>query len=514
MTPHHINQLSELLSKSTCTLGENDLVGTTTQDKISLVCLCGNIFYKRYFDIKPTTLHCRYCSAKKRSASRINDVGKIKQFVELSDVELLTTTNVRSHDNMELRCKCGNVYKQTLSDFRSIRRRGRINQCPSCSRLTAVKSHTHTYEEVADFVNRTGCQLVTTEYQSYNDPMEIICRICSCVFVNTIKDFKNNGTFACSSCTCNHVSFPETEIQKYLTNELHVTDIVTNDRLLLSGKEVDIYIPSLMLGIEFDGIYYHCEAILNNRKNVSPRTYHLHKTAELLSKNIQLLHIFENEWKNIRQKDIWLSILAVKCKRVSSILYARKCRVCNITQQQSHKFLDDNHLQGSISGMVNIGLFADDHLVGVICLDKPRFNKQYQWELLRMAFLKNTVVVGGAGKMLKFFENHHHPKSLITYADRRYSTGYTYNQLGFTLIGYSKPGYFYTKSPFRVLYNRLHFQKHKLSKKLDVFDSTLSEVDNMKNNGYYRIWDCGNIVFVKKFTPNITITNDDTCQDI
>jgi len=45
------------------------------------------------------------------------------------------------------------------------------------------------------------------------------------------------------------------------------------------------------------------------------------------------------------------------------------------------------------------------------------------------------------------------------------------------------------------LYHRSKFQKHKLSKLLDNFDSNLSEVSNMYANGYRRIWDSGNIVY-------------------
>ena len=40
------------------------------------------------------------------------------------------------------------------------------------------------------------------------------------------------------------------------------------------------------------------------------------------------------------------------------------------------------------------------------------------------------------------------------------------------------------------------FQKHKLKDKLENFDSDLTEVENMINNGYNRIYDCGNLKFV------------------
>ena len=36
-------------------------------------------------------------------------------------------------------------------------------------------------------------------------------------------------------------------------------------------------------------------------------------------------------------------------------------------------------------------------------------------------------------------------------------------------------------------------QKHKLSKLLEKYDNNLTEVENMRANGYYQIFDCGNI---------------------
>ena len=45
--------------------------------------------------------------------------------------------------------------------------------------------------------------------------------------------------------------------------------------------------------------------------------------------------------------------------------------------------------------------------------------------------------------------------------------------------------------------SRIQFQKHKLKDKLETFDPNITEWENMKANGYDRIWDCGNMVFEK-----------------
>ena len=49
------------------------------------------------------------------------------------------------------------------------------------------------------------------------------------------------------------------------------------------------------------------------------------------------------------------------------------------------------------------------------------------------------------------------------------------------------------------MFNRIQFQKHKLNGLLEQFDESKSEWQNMRDNGYDRIFDCGNLVYVKSY---------------
>ena len=114
--------------------------------------------------------------------------------------------------------------------------------------------------------------------------------------------------------------------------------------------------------------------------------------------------------------------------------------------------------------------------------------KNYEWELSRYSSSKH--VIGGAGKLLKYFERIYKPKSLITYADRRYSQGNLYFKLGFIFDHFSSPNYFYCNNNLNIL-SRIECQKHKLNKILgDKFNKDLSERENMYLNGYNKIYDC------------------------
>jgi hypothetical protein len=106
------------------------------------------------------------------------------------------------------------------------------------------------------------------------------------------------------------------------------------------------------------------------------------------------------------------------------------------------------------------------------------------------------TVVGGASKLFAAFNQRYLPGSVVSYADRRYSDGGLYKVLGFEFSHNAAPNYWYFKNrDSGSIYSRIAFQKHKLAGKLPNFDPTLSEWENMKRNGYDRVFDCGNSVW-------------------
>ena len=259
---------------------------------------------------------------------------------------------------------------------------------------------------------------------------------------------------------------------------------------LIGLKEIDIVLPDIKLGIEYDGLIFHSEGLLNEGKirNVD-KNYHLKKTELCLEKGYTLFHIFESD--NI---DIWLSMINNRLG-VNERIYARKCIIKELKSTEIKDFLNNNHLQGFINSSINLGLYHNDELVSVMTFSKPRFNKNYDYELIRFCNKLNTSVIGSASKLFNYFIKNYNPKSIISYANRRFSNGSIYEKLGFKFLRKTAPNYFYFKPSIRILMSRNQFQKHKLANLLDKFDENLSESENMFNNGYRRIYDCGNLVY-------------------
>lgn len=282
-----------------------------------------------------------------------------------------------------------------------------------------------------------------------------------------------------------HRSEFENQIVCLIRQWLPKAIIIQNDKTLI-GRELDIYLPEYKLAIECNGTYWHSE--LNGRG----RSFHLEKTKLCIENGIHLIHIWEHQW--FFKKELIMSRIKSLLK-LNNTIYARKCRVFSISSKDAISFLQDNHIQGSCSSSIRLGLFLNDQLVSVMTFGKSRFSKGITYELLRFCNIINYNVVGGGSKLFSNFVKTYLPSQVISYSDKSFNRGLLYQTLGFKYSHSSPPSYHYTKN-YSVVENRIRFQKHKLSSILPIFDQDKSEWDNMQDNGYDRIWDCGNDVWI------------------
>ena len=126
--------------------------------------------------------------------------------------------------------------------------------------------------------------------------------------------------------------------------------------------------------------------------------------------------------------------------KLNTKIPARKCQIKELKYKEVRNFLDENHLQGACTSKINLGLFYNDELVEVMTFSKPRFNRNYDFELLRLCTKKYISVIGGASKLFKYFTSKN-PGSIISYANRRFSNGNIYRQLGFKELKASNPNH-------------------------------------------------------------------------
>ncbi len=172
---------------------------------------------------------------------------------------------------------------------------------------------------------------------------------------------------------------------------------LTNFKLKNKKTEVDVFIPDYNLGIEFNGLYWHNELF-------KTPFYHLEKTIKCEGENIELIHIFEDEW--IYNQEIIKSIIKNKIKISENKIFARKCEIREVGFKECKDFLEKNHIQGSVNSRVRLGLFFKDEMVSIMTFSKGRIimgGKTDEWELNRFCNKLNTNVIGSASKLLKNF---------------------------------------------------------------------------------------------------------------
>ena len=314
------------------------------------------------------------------------------------------------------------------------------------------------------------------------------CRICDKDFnINYQTLFNRIFTFMTNPCIyCNpivsYISNEEKEIANFI--KTLYPNIVENDRNTLKGYELDIFLPYKKLAFEYDGLYWHSELYKD-------KDYHLDKTEECEKLGIQLVHIFEDEW--LYKQDIVKSRIR-GLLGLNERVFARKCKVREVSYKESMEFLENNHIQGNCMSSYRYGLYRCGKLVSLMTFGKSRFNKN-EYELLRFCNKTGINVIGGASRLFShFLKGHPEINEVVSFADRRWSIGNLYEKLGFKKVDKTSPAYYYIID--NVRHNRIEFQKHKLIK--EGFDSNMTEHEIMLSRKIYRIYDSGNLKY--KFT--------------
>jgi very-short-patch-repair endonuclease len=261
-----------------------------------------------------------------------------------------------------------------------------------------------------------------------------------------------------------------------------------NDRKLLSGKEIDFYYEDEKLAIEFNGSYWHNDTVVNKK-------YHIDKTKLCNKLGVRLIHVFEYEWIDQVKKDIITSLIgsALGKESIQSI-YARDTEVKEIGSEIAVEFLDKYHLQGKSASSVQIGLYSGNELVGVMTFGKPRFNNEYAWELIRLAYKNNVRVVVGTEKMLKYFVRKNNPTNILSYCNLSKFSGQVYERIGFKFIGNTEPSYVWYNVNNHIVLSRYQTMRSKLQSKfdLDEYYDSMTEDEIMESLDYVKIYDCGN----------------------
>jgi hypothetical protein len=315
------------------------------------------------------------------------------------------------------------------------------------------------------------------------------CESCSQEYNIDRSSFRHRVLHNITPCTiCNPInsgeSFFEKEILTFV-KEIYNGFVVENDRNIINPKELDILIPDKKLAIEFNGLFWHSSEFVGYK-------YHLDKTNLCKIKGVDLIHIFEDEW--FHKKDIVKSIIKSKLKIYDRVIYARKCKIVELSSKLYKDFCNENHIQGHVNSSIKLGLYLDDVLISVMSFGGLRKSlgsnsEEGTYEMLRYCSKLNTLVIGGASKLFSYFIKKYNPHKIISFSDKRYFIGDLYEKLKFVMDKETSPNYYYV-TDYLKRENRFKYRKDILVKQ--GFDSEKSEFNIMDERGIHRIYDCGN----------------------
>ena len=269
------------------------------------------------------------------------------------------------------------------------------------------------------------------------------------------------------------------------------------DREILKGREIDIYIPSLNVGIEYNGNKWHTEWF--GKKN---KYYHLSKKNDCLKAGVKLISIFEDEYtlhKDIVRNKI-SHILGFDANKPK--IFGRKCKIRNVLKSEADIFLEKYHIQGTTKATIHLGAYYNAMLIAVMSFSVQPGNK---WELVRFVSDYHFNCCGVGGKLFKYFIKNYEYIEIKSFADRRWTINEEdniYTKLGFVNEGNTKPSftYYYPKLYGCERKHKFTLKKSKILKDHPEFNG-MTEQEMIQKLGYDRIWDCGLIKYIYK-NPN------------
>lgn len=392
------------------------------------------------------------CINHNQGQMRKNLIGK-----KFGDLTVTDWAGVVDSKSMwKCQCTCGNttiVQGYTL-EHGYTRSCGCKHYPVTDTKILAQKFHKHTSTiTLAKRQLFNGAQVLTQEQVRQLD--------------DYFKQIKNKG-----------FSKGEKELLSFVES-IYKGKVLANDRNVIAPKELDVYIPEKNLAIEYNGLYWHSEA------GNCFQMYHWHKTKACIDKGIRLVQFYDVEWHN--QQEICKSMIRSALGVYERREYARNCVVMEIWDKQTViDFFNENHIQGAVHKFsCALGLYKGDELLQAVVFGKQHFGRNGDYELYRMVTKKNTQVLGGFSRLMKYCPY----DTVVSYVDLRLFDAKGYLAGGWKIEKRANPTFCITDGLNR--FSRHEFKKSECLKRFDNVTEDMTESEMQIANGFYRVWNSG-----------------------
>jgi len=335
-----------------------------------------------------------------------------------------------------------------------------------------------TEDEIRKRIEVEGGTLQLISANDYvNDATPNIIVRCITCGVQTCGSMRKLQYHRCFNCNPMG-SAAQSELAEFIKS-LNV-QIETNDRRVVCPLELDIFVPEHKLAIEYNGLYWHC---INQKSS----TYHQTKSERCTEVGVNLMHIFEDEWRD--KRPIVESMIRHKLDLTPNRTSARKCVLVELSIDERRSFFDANHIDGDTNAKFALGLKQGDQALAAMSFRTP-FHKKYQksLEVARLCTKTQWSVAGGLSRLTEAARkkaNVDGYTTLLTYVDSRLGTRESWSSAGWQRTGETSPRFWWTD--FHDRFNRFKF-------KADA-KRGLTEAQVAEEVGVVKIWGCKNVIY-------------------
>lgn len=315
------------------------------------------------------------------------------------------------------------------------------------------------------------------------------CKKCGHEFMHAWKGINSH----CPECFKHNFMGMQNEILSFIKIICKDDVIKANDRKIFNNElEIDILDTTKMIGVEINGLIWHNVDKAIYGQNRIGKMYHSSKTDLCMSKGIRLIHLFEDEW--LEHKKLCMSKLKkILCPEKMRKIDAHRCSICKeISCSTKEKLLTKYTFYGCDGSSIAYALKHKGKIVAMMTLSKTKKDTIHEWQILNYIEMNSVIVENGFNVLLKAFCNDFKTHSISYYLSRDWNLPEDIiENMSFSCI--NAPKMFWTKKQQR--FKNSHFDKKDLKSFLDVVDDNKSFIQNMNDNGYYRIYDSGTMMF-------------------
>lgn len=428
---------------------------------------------KRYGSEKYNNTEKRYqTNLEKYGSENYTQTEEFRKKSESTCLKRYGTKNVMSVTEIKER------YKKALFDKYGVKN---ISQISSYRQKIQNTWYNKSEEELAEIVDKR----IKTNLEKYGVEFYCATEECKEKIQNTCLEKYGKPYYVLTDDFRKSFNSQDSKPNLFFKQKLEEANIPFEREFTIGYKSYDFKVDNYLIEINPTPTHNSTLGIFNNPP--LDKFYHRKKSELARDAGYSCINVWD--WDDL---DKVINLLKPRQK-----IYARKCQKKEISLIEANEFLNIYHLQGAIKASRCFALIYENEIVSVMTFGKPRYNKKYEYELLRYAASKD--IIGGAEKLFKFSLERLNINRLISYCDCNKFDGTVYNKLGFKKIRVSICKHWYKiKTGQHITDNllRTHGFDRLLGEQYGKYGKGSSNEDLMKNFGFLEIYDAGQATYI------------------